>query len=133
MTESHFAQQPKQFPILKLAGWLAVVLIVGLLLSSVPGRVVQAQVGTGPAEGRQVNLETQLRIGLKAFTPGDFAFIRRVVMEVERGRLPRRLVDTTFVWARDRAVRRSYTRQFRPIVYFQPGLTIQARAIGVSL
>lgn len=116
----------------KLGGWLAVVLLVALMLGQVSNSIAQTN-NIGAAQGRQVNLKTQLTVGLKAFTPADRLFIDRVVLAVQQGRLPRQLVDTTFLWARDRAVRRSYSRQFRPMVYFQPALTLRARAIGVTL
>lgn len=88
---------------------------------------------TGPAKGRQITLRQQLATGLKAFTKADFAFIDTVVLAVEQRKLPRNLVDSTFLWARDRAARRSYTRRLRPMVYFQPGLTLRAKAIGLKL
>lgn len=116
----------------KLGGWSAVAALVVLLFAQVPNSIAQTN-NTGAAQGRQVDLKTQLTAGLKAFTPADRLFIDRVVLAVQQGRLPRQLVDTTFLWARDRAVRRSYTRQFRPMVYFQPALTLRARAIGVAL
>ncbi|NOZ39767.1 MAG: hypothetical protein GXP24_06025 [Planctomycetes bacterium] len=87
----------------------------------------------GPAQGRQVTLRKQLTIGLKVFTQADKVFIDKVVTAVEQGRLPRKLVDSTFLWARGRAKRRSYARYLRPMVYFQPGLTLRAKRIGVRL
>ncbi|MEM8946897.1 MAG: hypothetical protein AAGD11_17110 [Planctomycetota bacterium] len=133
MSESQLSQRSLESPIGTLVGWILLALVIALLLALVPNASAQVPVDTGPAQGRQVDLETQLLVGLKAFTAADRLFINRVVNEVRLGRLPRRLVDTTFLWARDRAVRRSYSRQFRPMVYFQPGLTLRARAIGVTL
>ena len=118
--------------LVKLGGWISVALLVLLLLGQESNSIAQTN-NVGAAQGRQVDLRTQLTVGLKAFTPADRLFIDRVVLAVQQGRLPRQLVDTTFLWARDRAVRRSYSRQFRPMVYFQPALTLRARAIGVAL
>lgn len=117
----------------KPSGWAAVATVVMLLLAQIPDSVAQQAGNIGAAQGRQVDLRQQLTVGLKAFTAADRLFINRVVLAVQQGRLPRKLVDTTFLWARERAVRRSYSRQFRPMVYFQPGLTIRARALGVAL
>jgi len=106
-----------------------------LLLLAVIGSfsIAQQPGNIGPARGRQINLRQQLTTGLKAFTKGDFAFIDLVVLAVEQKKLPRRLVDSTFLWAREKAVRRSYSRSLRPMVYFKPGLILRARKLGVKL
>jgi hypothetical protein len=83
--------------------------------------------------GRQVSLHDQLRVGLKARTKADLEFIDLVVLRVEQGKLPRRMVDGTFLWARNRYKNRPSTNRLRPIVYFQPALTLQAKKIGVVL
>ncbi len=84
-------------------------------------------------EGRQVTLKDQLRVGLKAETKADFAFIDLVVLKVNQGKLPRKLVDSTFLWARNRYKTHPTSNQLRPMVYFQPALVIRAKAIGVHL
>ena len=105
-----------------------------LLLAAIASFSVAQQPGNiGPAEGRQISLRRQLTSGLRAFTKSDRAFIEKVVLAVEAGTLPRKLVDSTFLWARKRATRKSYSRRLRPIVYFQPGLTLRAKKIGVKL
>ena len=83
--------------------------------------------------GRQVSLRDQLRVGLKAVTKADFAFIDLVVLRVEQGTLPRKLVDSTFLWARNRYKSRPTNHRLRPIVYFQPALVLQTKKIGVPL
>jgi len=110
---------------------VAVVVALGILFTTYSS--AQQSSNTAPQQGRQVTLREQLTVGLKARTKADTAFINVVVRAVEQGRLPRRLVDTTFLWARERAVKRSYQRRLRPMVYFQPGLTQRARRIGVKL
>jgi len=107
---------------------LAAMVVTGLLPSF-------AQQSTNPStnQGRKVTLRDQLTAGLKAKTKADLAFIDKVVIQVEQGKLPRRLVDSTFLWSRDRAARRSPTRRLRPMVYFQPALTLRAKRIGVIL
>ena len=108
---------------------LSLILLAKMALVSVaqqPGNI-------GPAQGRKITLRQQLTTGLKAFTKADKAFIGKVVTAVDQGRLPRKLVDSTFLWARNRAERKSYTRSLRPMVYFRPGLTLLAKRVGVKL
>lgn len=93
---------------------------------------VQASSDSG-REGRQVTLFDQLRVGLKAKTKADVAFLELVVLRVNQGKLPRKMVDATFLWARNRYKGRPSNHRLRPIVYFQPALVAQAKKIGVVL
>lgn len=88
---------------------------------------------TGPRQGRQITLKQQLTAGLKAFTPGDKAFIDMVVIKVQQGVLPRSLVDSTFLWAREKAEARSPSRALRPMVYFKPALVARAKRLDIKL
>ncbi len=97
-----------------------------------PGRPVTPS-DTSSRAGRQISLRDQLRVGLKAVTKADFAFIDLVVVRVDDGTLPRPLVDSTFLWARQRVATRSTKYFNRPIVYFQPALVLRARALGIRL
>ncbi len=72
-------------------------------------------------------------MGLKATTKEDKEFINKVVLKVEQGTIPRPLVDSTFLWARERANRRSASRSLRPIVYFKPGLIARAKMLHLTL
>lgn len=94
-----------------------------------------AQQSTNPInqQGRQLSLYDQLRVGLKAVTKDDFSFINKVVLLVDAGKLPRRLVDSTFLWARRRAALKSPRMALRPMVYFKPGLTLRAKGLGLQL
>ena len=109
-------------------------LVMGLAVFCLP-EPTTAQQSVTPAtpQGRRVTLRDQLVSGLRAFTAADVAFIDSVVLAVNQGRLPRRVVDGTFFWARDRAARRGRYRRLRPIVFFQPALKAQARQFGVIL
>jgi hypothetical protein len=117
------------------------VILAMVAAAAVGGVALRAQQPTTPVQasdptnraGRQVSLEDQLRVGLKAVTKADFAFIDLVVEKVDEGELPRRLVDSTFLWARKRVVTRRQDYRKRPMVYFQPALVLRARAIGVKL
>lgn len=84
-------------------------------------------------QGRRVTLRDQLVSGLRAFTKADLQFIDNVVAAVEQGKLPRRIVDGTFFWARDRAARHSYRRRLRPMVYFRPAMVARAARLRVVL
>jgi hypothetical protein len=113
-----------------LAGCLA-----ALAAGALAPLTTTAQQSTNPAtnQGRKISLHDQLTTGLYAVTKSDRAFIDKVVLLVEEGKLPPSLVDGTFFWARARAAHRSPTRRLRPMVYFQPALAARARRIGVNL
>lgn len=98
----------------------------------------QAAIGARPSVGAEggaktITLEQRLTFGLQARRPSERAFIASVVDSVNRGDLPRRLVDRTFFWARNRATRVVDKSARRPIIYFQPALTIQARRLGIEI
>jgi hypothetical protein len=76
------------------------------------------------ARGKSVSLKDQLEKGLKARRPQEFAFIARVAALVEQGKLPRKLVDSTFLWARSSR---------HPFQYFERGLKVRARRLGIPL
>ena len=109
--------------------------IVLIALVGLWGKPAVGQQSTNPAgnQGRQLSLREQLVVGLKAFTKSDFVFIDRVVLQVRRGKLPERMVNGTFLWSREKAALRSPARELRPMVYFRPALTLQAKRIGVNL
>ena len=111
---------------------LTTALLVGLAMASLP---TAAQQTARPAiqQGRKISLRDQLTLGLRAHTKADKAFVEKVVLLVQQNKLPRQLVDSTFLWARQRAVRHSRSRHLRPIVYFQPGLVQRAKRFGVML
>lgn len=113
-----------------LAGCLAAI-VVGALAPL----TTTAQQATNPAtnQGRRISLQDQLTSGLYAVTKSDRVFIDKVVLLVEEGKLPKRLVDSTFLWARARAALRNPTRWMRPMVYFRPALVARAHRIGVKL
>lgn len=111
---------------------LALTSVAGLMIVGV-ACFCQAQQSQQGQQGRQVSLKVQLTAGLKARTSADKAFINKVVTQVESGKLPRRLVDSTFLWARKKAEAKSSSRALRPMVYFQPGLLARTRMLGIKL
>ena len=110
-------------------------LSLGLLWGLADTLHCRAQQTVSPTtnQGRRITLRDQLVTGLRAFTKSDLQFIDSVVLAVEQGRLPRRIVDGTFLWARDRAVRHSYRRRLRPMVYFRPAMVARAARLRVAL
>ncbi len=104
--------------------WMVVALLgLGMLAFSTADSttpVVQA--------AKTANLRDQLEKGLKARRPVEFAFIAKVVSRVENDSLPRSLVDSTFLWARAKG-----TDRIRPYQYFESGLKLRAKRIGITL
>ncbi len=109
------------------------VLLLFIIATMVSVSVAQLPGNIGPAQGRKITLRQQLTVGLKAFSKADKAFIDKVVAAVDQGKLSRKLVDSTFLWARNRAEQRSYARSLRPMVYFQPGMILRAKRVRVKL
>jgi len=84
----------------------------------------------GPAPGacqaaNVANLRDRLEKGLKARRPQEFDFIDQVVTLVEKDTLKRKLVDSTFLWAR-----RKPKNQFQ---YFEHAMRLRAKRAGVNL
>lgn len=74
-----------------------------------------------------------LIFGLKAKLPTELAFIDSVVVAVEEGRLPSRLVDQTYFWARTRSGNSLYGRPNRPIIYFIPALQARLKKLHINV
>jgi hypothetical protein len=97
---------------------LAVILVCGL------GNAA----GPLPFDGGGVtglNLKTQLQKGLKARRPVEFQYIDEIIELVEEGKLPRKLVVTTYL-----AAQRQSRRELQ---YFQLALEARARGLPVKL
>jgi len=73
-----------------------------------------------------LDLEDQLKTGLRARSPEDVAFIKDVVSRVQRGELPAKLVNSTYIWAIQ------HQRKY-PFPAFERALRIQADKLGVGL
>ena len=102
----------------------AVFLLMTLALSGLPGTWGRAAEPVGGAE--VISLEDQLKTGLKARRPEETDFIEEVARLVNTGRLPRKLVDSTYMWALRR--RTNY-----PFPAFERALRLQADQLGVDL
>ena len=102
----------------------AAFLFMALALSALPGSSGRADDPVGGAE--VISLEDQLKTGLKARRPEETEFIEEVARLVNAGKLPRKLVDSTFMWALRR--RTNY-----PFPAFERALRLQADQLGVGL
>ena len=105
--------------------WLA--FAVGTWCSTAGQTCLAAHPMESPAspEGAAVSLRIQLEAGLRARLPSEFAFIDRVVTMVDQNRLPRDMVHSTFLWARNK---KPY-----PFPYFESGLRTRAAKQGIKL
>ncbi len=114
---------------------IVIIAILGLLNLPLSHGQLSASSSQSAAasQGRRISLRDQLRVGLQARTKSDFAFVDLVATRVEQRKLPRRLVDSTFLWARKRAQLRPGRRQLRPMIYFRPALTLRAKRLGIVL
>ena len=72
-----------------------------------------------------VNLDAPtMKAALRTVTPEEGCFVEKVVRLMDKGKLPRPLVETTFDWAR-----RKNEHRFQ---YFKQALTVQAKKLGLS-
>ena len=87
-----------------------------------------------PAKPDQpITLRDRLVVGLQARLKSEVDFCDNVADKVNTGKIPQRLVDETFFWARERAASIRNGHKYRPIVYFQPGLRARADKLHLSL
>jgi hypothetical protein len=66
-----------------------------------------------------------MKIVLHTSTAQEDGFIEYVLARVERGSLPRDLVQSTFLWAKRKPTRRFF--------YFKEGLILRAKQRGIRL
>jgi hypothetical protein len=103
--------------------WLASMLA---LIATALG-VVSQRALAGP---EQANLNETLRYALRCRRPQEFAFVDLVTDKVKAGQLPTAMVLSMMKWA----IQRSHERGDRiPFPYFQEGLRLRAKEIGVEL
>lgn len=126
---------------LRVIAFSALLAAVGVSLTGSQGSAIEIEDLPPPvtpadrlkAGGRQVKLYDMLRVGLKAKTEADFEYIAEVVKLVNEGKLPRDMVDSSFLYARYRYKTHPGSFKLRPMVYFQPSLTARAKKIGVII
>lgn len=73
-----------------------------------------------------ISLEDQLKTGLRTRRPEETEFVEEVARLVDSGKLPRKLVDSTFIWAVRRGKR-------YPFPAFQQAIRLQAEQLGIDL
>jgi hypothetical protein len=95
--------------------------VLSLLLSGL-GRADSPAVDRGDA----ASLAERLKTGLRVKAPRDVAFVETIAERVQEGRLPEKLVDSTFLWA----VRRG---KKYPFPAFEHVIRLQADRLGVPL
>jgi hypothetical protein len=100
----------------------AVVTLLVLALST-PAMLPAADPATASAV---VSLAGRLQAGLRTRLPAEKAFVEKVAALVRSGRLPAKLVDSTYLWAVER-------RTEYPFPAFQQALRLQAAKLGVTL
>jgi len=114
---------------------LAAIVVVSLVTEHRPAVAAEIEpiVITPAGSSRPVTLRDRLVSGLRARLKSEIEFIDDVVLAVNLGRLPQRLVDQTYFWARIRANNARFGGPRRPISYFQPAMTARATRLGVEL
>lgn len=95
--------------------------LLGLAAASLPTHADDL-----PPAGRTAGLEDRLKAGLRVQLPAEEDFVERVVLLVRAGKIPGKLVDSTYIWAIER--RKEY-----PFPAFEKALRLQAEKLGVRL
>lgn len=88
--------------------------------------LLRAEESTAPARGDVAALEDRLKTGLRVKAPRDVAFVETVARRVREGRLPERVVDSTYSWAIARGKK-------HPFPAFEHVIRLQARKLNVAL
>jgi len=90
------------------------------------GVVIPPTATSGIWAEEKVSLKNTLEKGLYCRRPIEFEFVNMVAQKVEAGQLPRDLVLSMFKWSRER-------RPDQPFPYFQAGVRLRAKKLGVEL
>lgn len=102
------------------------ILVIAAMLVGTAGPADSAiAVGFNDASA-DVPLADRLKAGLRARRPEEQDFLDGVARLVDTGRLPRKLVDSTYMWA----IRR---RQDYPLPAFERALRLQSERLGVDV
>jgi len=101
---------------------LLAMIVLGLTGSAGLGRADTPAIDRGDV----ATLADRLKNGLRVKAPRDVAFVEVVAERVREGRLPGKLVDSTYLWA----VRRG---KKYPFPAFERVIRLQADKLGVPL
>ena len=83
--------------------------------------------GTNFTPGQFIEYEQQLNALLKTRRQEEQDFIAQVVQQVRRGRIPSKLVSTSYGWIRTKRPGTKY-----PFIYFEKVLRLQANAANLG-
>lgn len=103
----------------------AAVLLAPLSVVAHVGRAVAAEAEAGN-DGGEVSLLDRLKTGLRVKDPRDVRFVELIAQRVREGRLPAKIVDSTYLWAVSRG--KKY-----PFPAFEHVIRLQAERLNVSL
>lgn len=104
---------------------LATLAVLLTMVGSSPIGPPASAVAADPRPG-VADLAERLKVGLRVQAPADVAFCDAVARSVAAGRLPRQVVDATYIWSLGRG--RKY-----PFPAFEHVIRIKAARLGVSL
>lgn len=99
--------------------------VLAALMILTPPHVVRAE-APETVPGGVAGLADRLKSGLKVRAPRDVKFIETVTARVREGRLPEKLVDSTYLWAVNRG--KKY-----PFPAFEHVIRLQAEKLDVPL
>ncbi|MDG1992428.1 MAG: hypothetical protein P8J43_08165 [Pirellulales bacterium] len=99
------------------------ILIVTTLLTVPFANVIHAEVPKSTNE--KVSLKDRLVTGLRATRPEDIEYCERVANATRTGKLPTKIVDSTYFWATAKKV--DY-----PLPAFAKALELQCQRLGIS-
>jgi hypothetical protein len=105
-----------------LARGIAMRRIAVLVLLTI-GLVAAAQLRA--SDERKLDAAT-MKVALHTATPEEDGFIDYVLAKVDKGTLPRDLVESTFLWAKKKKTRTKFQ-------YFKRGLILRAESAGIKL
>jgi hypothetical protein len=132
--ESFFVQRLAS-PLLTVAAVLISVMLVADRMNDRRATAAEVErINVSPTKARRpVSLRDRLVVGLQARLKSEVAFVEVVVDRVQTGKIPQRIVDETFFWARQRASATQAGRSRRPIIFFMPAMRARAERLRVSL
>ena len=134
--ESSFCNQPNQeffkfitVPTMRLIYLQLAVLFIAISFCSTSNQVAAQSINNRTISNPNVaQLEDRLRLGLRIRKDDEQAYIDRVVKLVREGKLPQKLVDTTFLWVRKKRPDTNF-----PLIYFRRVLKIRADALNITV
>jgi hypothetical protein len=117
------------------ASMVAALLVIGVAISraSAANQEIERVVVNPGRASTTVTLRDRLVVGLEARLKSEISFVELVVAKVRTGQLPQRLVDETFLWARQRVQKGRLNQTYRPIVFFEPAMRLRAKRLKVDL